>query len=360
MLLYISTTENIGIPDFLTTQGVVMKKLTGNVFKLNQIVKTELKSINHIQSVLVDLTAITDTKAELAEAVRAFHMIYDFRLIFLAEGKKRGNGTLSALVAQGVTNLVTATTVNGIQQELTLCLSQEGMPYSYVKSFDLTASDNVPAGAYSFPEESVTVAVAAAGPGAGATTQAIALANYVALRSASTCYCEAHVCGHLALTARLYEDFLAKPGFYARGGVDYYPCESDAPPGEYQFCIQDFGLLCAQNVSAFAAAEVRVLVSRTKPYELHHLAALETLVPPETALMLTDASPLRIEQLKALLAPLGTPLCSESLPDFCEPAANDSLFKALLSRYVIENHSENPPAKKPRAARAKKTIMRLF
>jgi hypothetical protein len=87
MLLYISSNQNIGIFDFLIKEkGFIIKKLSGE-FYLNKFVVHDMRNLTHYSYIAIDLKSLKDTSKEIIEALRAFKIMYDSRIIVFAEGK---------------------------------------------------------------------------------------------------------------------------------------------------------------------------------------------------------------------------------------------------------------------------------
>lgn len=181
VLLYLSSNQNIGIFDFLIQEkGLVIKKLSGE-FHLKKFVIHDMKNLSHYSYVAIDLKAIKDTEDEIIEAVKAFKTIYDSRLILFAEGIDQENELLSKLVEERIYNIITATSIEKIKEEILKSVSIEGMNYEECLIFMGKSGfqSDINRSQYLFKHKDIKIAVAGVSSKAGTTTTAFNLSNFL-------------------------------------------------------------------------------------------------------------------------------------------------------------------------------------
>lgn len=120
MLLYLTSTENVGLFDFLTDElGMLVKKLSRE-FSLNRFVVHDMKNLNHFSYIAIDL-----------EPINAFKILYDSRIIIFAE--KADLELLNIIIEETETyNIVTAKSIEKIKEEIKISVSPHGMNKQYL------------------------------------------------------------------------------------------------------------------------------------------------------------------------------------------------------------------------------------
>ncbi|MBA9088455.1 hypothetical protein FHR92_004954 [Fontibacillus solani] len=127
MILYLTRKDRVNLLDFLEMeQELPVKKLIGNFSLLSFVIK-DMRHFAHIRYVVLDREAITESDEELIQTLQSYKTIYDIRVVIIAEGLPAGSSLLLKLIQIGVVNVVTATEIGEIRNELRECFSEEGM-----------------------------------------------------------------------------------------------------------------------------------------------------------------------------------------------------------------------------------------
>lgn len=268
MILYLSSPQHTNLLDFTgfyePEGGEVIKKLVGS-FMLKQFVVYDMRNFSHFTEVVLDRSAFGDTDGEFVQAIREFRTMYSARVTVICEGLGRADALFGALLENGVTNIVCGTEIQEIQQEITECLSGEGMT-RYVPEMRKETWDEGKEGIeqYNFKCRNVMVAVAGSQARVGTTTVAIGLCAWLARVGASVCYVETNQSGHLAALARGYGMEQEADG-WGYEGVHYGWTKIQR---DVNFYVYDLGDAMNGRRDILECAERKLLVCGTKPYEL--------------------------------------------------------------------------------------------
>nr|WP_245353255.1 hypothetical protein [Clostridium punense] len=333
--MYISSNKNIGIFDFLTKEkGIIIKKLSGE-FYLNKFVIHDMRNLSHYSYVAIDLQAIKDAEQEIIEALRAFKVMYDSRVIIFAEGKSKEENLIKSLVNEKIYNIITANTVAEIKKEILKCISEEGMTYEdYFTRDKNKLSSNV--SQYIFKEKDIKIAVAGVSRRCGTTTTAFNLTNYLYRLGAKVSYTEANDNNHLQVIADYYE-FIKDSGESLKyKGVEYYPDKQF--PNEYNFNVFDIGVLNGNTIPIYKACDVRMLCSGSKPYEItEYKKALESIFELSINTIFNFSQELGRTNLKKLVENENNKAYfTDYSPNLFDGKVNEKIFKEILKDYIIE------------------------
>lgn len=333
MLLYLTSDQNVGLFDFLNNEkGIGVRPMNGE-FDLLKFVKNDMRSLSHFGFLAIDLLAIKNTTSEIIDSLKAFEKFYDSRIIILAEGYDNKHELIPQLIENKIYNIITATTVEGIRDEIRKCISLEGMTYHDTKRFTEEAeSDNGYKAGYRFKNKDIKIAVVGVGANVGTTTSAVHLALTLDGMGAKVSYTEANDSGHLKTFASHY-DFELKDNFYSRKGIEFYPNKQF--PSDYHFTIFDFGALSASIIPILNAFDIRIVCTGSKPYELQEyqsaLKLIQGVYLNSLLLSAPDSERLTIKSLYE--KPYNKIHFSGYAPNFFDYSANENIFKEILKDY---------------------------
>ncbi len=335
MLLYISSNKNIGIFDFLTKEkGFIIKKLSGE-FYLNKFVIHDMRNLNHYSYVAIDLQAIKDVEQEIIEALRAFKVMYDSRVIIFAEGKNKEEDLIKSLVNEKIFNIITANTVSEIKKEILKCISEEGMTYEdYFTRDNNKLLSNV--SQYIFKQKDIKIAVAGVSRKCGTTTTAFNLTNYLYRLGAKVSYTEANDNNHLKVIADYYEFIKDGGKSFKYRGVEYYPDKQF--PNENNFNVFDIGVLNGTTLPIYKACNVRMLCSGSKPYEIaEYKKALESISELSINTIFNFSPEVGRTNFKKLVENENNKAYfTDYSPNLFDGKVNEKIFKEILKDYIIE------------------------
>jgi hypothetical protein len=132
MILYLASTEHTNLLDFTgwydTDSDTPIKKMVGS-FVLKQFIVYDMRNFSHVAEVVLDRIAFGDGDGdgEFAEAIEEFLTMYSPRITVIYEGLKQDSPLFQSLLDSGVGNIVCGTEIATIQNEITECLSEQGM-----------------------------------------------------------------------------------------------------------------------------------------------------------------------------------------------------------------------------------------
>ena len=110
-----------------------------NEYNLNAIITDQIHSFNGINILIIDNKSVTKStsESEIIKALTKIRDLYDLRIIYIAEGYKRGSQLLSNIFDLGIYNIITAENSKILEEELRKALSEEGMTFRNSKKFKL-------------------------------------------------------------------------------------------------------------------------------------------------------------------------------------------------------------------------------
>ncbi|WP_353852745.1 hypothetical protein [Dehalobacter restrictus] len=269
MLLYLSSNGKSGLTDFLEAQELVIKKLIGR-FSLKQFVAKDLRNYAGCKYFAIDVSCIEEPLDDFIVALQSFQIMFDARIIPVLSEMENIDCYIGRLVDIGVTDIVTADSIDGIRDELAECLSADGRQrYKRLsESFKQdTAFEEAPKAKeivkYKWNSRNVKIAIAGTQRRSGVTVTAFNLAAWLIARGASACYVEANTNRHLNWIVNIYD--AEKDGeAYPVGDIDcYFTNELDK---DYNFIIYDCGEL-KEPTTIFRKADIRLLCGSILPHE---------------------------------------------------------------------------------------------
>lgn len=269
MLLYLSSNGKSGLTEFMEGQELIIKKLIGR-FSLKQFVAKDLRNYTGCKFFLLDVSCIEEQLEDFIIALQSCQMMFDARIIPVLSDMENTDRYIDRLVDIGVTDIITADSIDGIKDELAECLSEAGMqrykrsPVSFMQD---TTLEEVPKPKeivkYKWDARNVKIAIAGTQRRSGVTVTAFNLAAWFIARGASACYVEANTNRHLNWIINIYD--AEKDGeTYPVGGIDcYFTNEIDK---DYNFIIYDCGEI-KEPPTVFKEADIRLLCGSILPQE---------------------------------------------------------------------------------------------
>ena len=336
MLLYLSSNGKSGLTDFMEVQELVIKKLIGR-FSLKQFVTKDLRNYAGCKFFLLDVSCIEEQLDDFIIALQSCQMMFDARIIPVLSGMEIIDCYVVKLVDIGVTDIVTADSMDGIREELTECLSEDGMQ-KYKRSSESFLQDTIHKEAlkpkeivkYKWDARNVKIAIAGTQRRSGVTVTAFNLAAWLIARGASACYVEANTNRHLNWIVNIYD--VEKDGeAYPVGGIDcYYTNEINK---DYCFIIYDCGEI-NELPTLFKEAGIRLLSGSILPHEAkdyqHVLNACKGM---ETYKMgLCVPKPLQEFCRESLSENI---LIADASHDLFENNINGHIYLPIIKRFII-------------------------
>lgn len=274
-------------------------------------------------------------------AIKSFQMMFNARIIVVLSGTKTESDYINRLIEIGVTEIVTATTVEALEEEVLECLSKEGMvryklkkqspklEVKPVRQINLN-TDEVQIPKYKWNAKNVRIAVIGASRRSGVTVTAFNFANWLIARGATACYVEMNMNRHLHYLIERYT--LEKSGdHYPVGDVDcFLTNEIDK---DYNFIIYDLGSV-NELPSIFKESEIRLLCGSLLPYEEITYSKLLYQMQGLNTFMMAIAVPeeFRIDCRETFGDEL---LIAEASHDLFQDNCNGHIYLPIVQEYII-------------------------
>lgn len=341
MVLYLSSMQHTNLLDFTglyePDSGMPIKRMVGR-FSLKQFIVYDMRNFSHFTDVVLDRAAFGDTDGEFAQVIEEFLTMYTARVTVICEGLTQSDPLFWALIESGVRNIVCATEIEGIQQEITECLSEEGMlryvpeePQGDVEKEEAPAEER-----YHFECKDVRIAVVGAQPRVGTTTVAVGLCVWLARVGASVCYVEVNQSGCLEMLAKGYGMEQAGDGWVFEG---VHFCK-EQPQGEFQFVVYDFGGDANRwrgQRELLEKAGQRLLVCGTKPHELGFSAWLKREFAGMGAWLLCPfvVDGMKTELTEAFQNKWHKVRFLGYQPELTDGGCNGGLYKEIVGEYIL-------------------------
>jgi hypothetical protein len=329
-----------------------MSRIVVSDFSLKDFVTRELRRYSHIQAFIFDREAFGDDE-DFIEGIKMMTYFTEKRIVVILGDEQGADDTISALVSSGVLNIVTTMEYPVVRDEISECLSAEGMSrykagrLSQLPQQETTApiKEEQYFRKYSFSEKGRKIAVCASSERLDTATTALNLACYVAAHGGEACYVEDNDSGRLAALLSIYE---AEEKLLYTGGKSYtfsdisltcYDREAAAGMSawsveeDYNIIVCDGGTVKRGGFSdTLIGADVRVMVVGTHPWDIEDAGkaadAMSTL--PYTPLYL-GGEPDMVDMAKDICGD-GHMLPHSSLLFNGESGAR--VFESLLSKYI--------------------------
>ena len=280
MLLYLTSNDKVNVFDFLELErGIIIKKLSGH-FSLKQFVMFDMRNLEHYQYVAVDVNALKDVGTEIFDAVNAFKKLHSSRLIFYIEDNENHAELIQELIQIGIYNIVTASDVTMLKEEILKATSVMGISMREVQN--KFSKEDVHTrflkADRGFVKKEIKIAVTGVQNRVGTTTMAINLANFLSFIGAKICYVEANENKHLSKLAAYYQGMTEKDGIMIYNGVKYLNLHSECHD-EFDFIIYDMGVVSNKIIGAIRkSCDAAIICATGKPYEANETQSIENLL----------------------------------------------------------------------------------
>ena len=129
--IYISKKIQPQIEEYCANNNITLVTRFINEYNLEKFMQTELRNLNNIDYLIIDLNAIENltSEDEIISKIILIRKMYNLRIIIIAEGYKHGNILLGKIFNLGIYNIITAIEDNAFKGELDKALSIEGMSF---------------------------------------------------------------------------------------------------------------------------------------------------------------------------------------------------------------------------------------
>lgn len=288
--IYISKEPRAIIEEYCKEHRINLVMRFINEYNLKKFLETELRNLNGVDYLIIDLQAIINTtpENEIASSIELIRRMYNVRIIILAEGYKEGNVLLGRIFNLGIYNIVTARNDVMFAEEIERVFSEEGMTFGNAMKYKISDSmlvinktTKVVKENIKRAKQTVTIGIAGTEKHIGATTVAINIVKYLSeLTNVTACYIENN--NHNSIYSlvedeslqTVYNEVLKKITYE---GIDLYERPenlADILKFEYEFYVFDFGNfeeMSKEEISSFLTRDLKIIVSGNKTWEISKL-----------------------------------------------------------------------------------------
>ena len=274
MLLYLTSNARSGLIDNIAHEKeLTAKKLIGK-FSLRSFVTKDMRNYATAKYFVLDCTCVDEQLDDFAVALQSFQMMFSARIIIILSGCANTDDYIDRLISIGVMNIITADTSEAVSEELSECLTDEGMQ-KFVPQLGLSEQELIlqpePSKEaateeiikYKWSARNIRIAVAGTQRRSGVTVTAFNMAAWLVARGAEVCYVEMNTNRHLNMLIHVY-DVRNDGEHYTVDGIDcYLTNELDS---DYNFIIYDCGEM-QTPMTVFKDADIRLLCGSVLPHE---------------------------------------------------------------------------------------------
>lgn len=288
--IYISKEPRAIIEEYCKEHRINLVMRFINEYNLKKFLETELRNLNGVDYLIIDLQAIINTtpENEIASSIELIRRMYNVRIIILAEGYKEGNVLLGRIFNLGIYNIITARNDVMFAEEIERVFSEEGMTFGNAMKYKISDSmliinktTKVVKENIKRAKQTVTIGIAGTEKHIGATTVAINIVKYLSeLTNVTACYIENN--NHNSIYSlvedeslqTVYNEVLKKITYE---GIDLYERPenlADILKFEYEFYVFDFGNfeeMSKEEISSFLTRDLKIIVSGNKTWEISKL-----------------------------------------------------------------------------------------
>ena len=266
MILFLSSKKNMNILDFLIdSEGLFIKKYIG-IFNLNEFLNNSINKLEHIETLFIDISALSDTKEKFIEIVSVFSKYKNVKLGFYMEN--RNMETINDLISLNIFNIVTKTEVEELKKELKMVFLG-GMKESYTKEkFGMNLNIKLKP-EYNFKEKEIIISITGTLNRIGTTTIAIGFANYLSALGAEVCYIETNKSEHLKLIADYYK-MKSEDKRYSYNNFQLQKI-GNKNNKKFNVIIYDLGILKERQIEGIKYSDISILVAGNKATEIEYL-----------------------------------------------------------------------------------------
>lgn len=288
--IYISKEPRAIIEEYCKEHSINLVMRFINEYNLKKFLETELRNLNGVDYLIIDLQAIINSTSEneIVTSIELIRRMYNVRIIILAEGYKEGNVLLGRIFNLGIYNIVTARNDVIFTDEIEKVFSAEGMTFGNAMKYKINdnmlvinKTTKVVKENIKRAKQTITVGIAGTEKHIGATTVAINIVKYLSeLTNVTACYIENN--NHNSIYSlvedesiqTVYNEVLKKITYK---GIDLYERPenlADILKFEYEFYVFDFGNfteMTKEEISSFLTRDLKIIVSGNKAWEINKL-----------------------------------------------------------------------------------------
>ncbi len=292
-LIYVGKSRNDMLETIVAEQNIVIITRLLNEYNITDIFREDLRAINNIDYLVLDLSAFVNssTNEEILKNLDKLRGNFDFKIIIIASGFRRGNELLAQCFYMGIYNLVTAQSDIQMYDQLKICLSNKGMSYAQASQYRLdmlpqkSSSKSVIKTEFKKVKQDVTVGVLGITRHIGTTTWAINLLQFFnEIPNVKACLIETNKHNDISDLSELTEvnkmgiEHFPLAGEIRINGMEmFYDLSKigDITAQKYNFYVYDFGEtaeLTDMELASFLNKDIKFIVLGTCPWEYKYIS----------------------------------------------------------------------------------------
>ena len=298
--IYISKKVIPELEEYCMKNNITLVTRFINEYNLEKFMQTELRNLNSIDYLIIDLQAIENLTSddEIISKITLIRKMYNLRIIIIAQGYKHGNILLGKIFNLGIYNIVTEIDDIKFKEELEKALSIEGM--SFGNSIKYKVDNQIIAvnqttklikENYIRVKQTVNIGVVGTEKHIGATTMAINLTKYLSeLTNIKACYIENNTHNSISNLIENKEAlFSENMNKITYKGIDMFlkpKNMSEILANNYNFYIYDYGALnelTEEEKMSFLTRDLKIVVSGNKTWEIPNLINCFQIIGEDTS-----------------------------------------------------------------------------
>jgi hypothetical protein len=262
------------------SEEVIIGQQADNHVEFLKYIKKNIITLNDIDYLIVDLSAIDDLDEDILQAFKMFRTLYDeTRCIIVAPYRKAGDMLLSQLFALGIWNIVATNDYLEMKKGLEVCLSEKGMSFKEGLIFkDVKKTEDVSVNEIKAVSR-VMIGIVGSQKRIGTTHSTVMLAGALRKKGYMVAVVEFNQSGAFQ---KIREDFGEKYHdhfYFILNGIDYFPDVNRETfqkvlEKSYNFIVIDFGNYQECNMEEYHKCHVRMICAGSKAWELEHAASI--------------------------------------------------------------------------------------
>lgn len=286
--IYISKQVQPIIEKYCIDNNITLVTRFINEYNLEKFMQTELRNLNSIDYLIIDLKSIENltTEDEIISKITLIRKMYNLRIIILAEGYKYGNILLGKIFNLGIYNIITEVEESKLNEQLEKTLSEEGMSFGNSIKYKIdnqliavNQTTKLIKENFIKVKQTVSIGVIGTEKHIGTTTVAINLAKYLSeLTNIRACYIENN--NHnsiITLVENKAAVYVADSEKVIFKGIDMFlkpKNMSDILSNNFNFYIYDYGTLdeiTEEEKMSFLTRDLKIVVTGNKSWEIPNL-----------------------------------------------------------------------------------------
>ncbi|MBS1339597.1 MAG: hypothetical protein HP028_00170 [Clostridia bacterium] len=286
--IYISKQVQPIIEKYCIDNNITLVTRFINEYNLEKFMQTELRNLNSIDYLIIDLKSIENltTEDEIISKITLIRKMYNLRIIILAEGYKYGNILLGKIFNLGIYNIITEVEESKLNEQLEKTLSEEGMSFGNSIKYKIdnqliavNQTTKLIKENFIKVKQTVSIGVIGTEKHIGTTTVAINLAKYLSeLTNIRACYIENN--NHnsiITLVENKAAVYVADSEKVIFKGIDMFlkpKNMSDILSNNFNFYIYDYGALdeiTEEEKMSFLTRDLKIVVTGNKSWEIPNL-----------------------------------------------------------------------------------------